>query len=208
MGINTAVNEFFSSHFGRTVTEVEKDTTNVLSYKISALAEKIGTMKNGDKANYVVLTREDNSAIVMPLHPNVINKLLKNGHDSGMTLVQMATEQAANDEGTVATEIIEVASEVVNALPVVNEATTEVETAPVAADAVEAEVAAATEEAPVAKTTKKDRAIACYKDGHKLGKARKDIIAVFKTAEKDGGLGMSAPGANTYYQNIKSGLWS
>jgi hypothetical protein len=39
-------------------------------------------------------------------------------------------------------------------------------------------------------------------DGH-----RKAVIAKYRAKESDGGLDMSGPGANTYYQNFKQGTW-
>lgn len=199
--VNAAVQALFEAHIGRMVTSPEKDTDVVHTFRIAMLGDKIGTMKSGDKASYVVLERADKPTIVMNLHPNVISKLLKTGAaDGGLKLVAdgEAPKVEAATEETTETATTEEAPKtpVVEVQPT---ATTET-----AAPEATTEVPAEAPKAP----SKKERAIACYKAGHKQGKARKDIIAVFRMAEKDGGLGMSAPGANTYYQNIKSGLWS
>ncbi len=50
--------------------------------------------------------------------------------------------------------------------------------------------------------SKKAQAIAIYNEVHAANGARKDAMTRFKTE-----LGMSDAGANTYYQNIKSGVW-
>ena len=80
-------------------------------------------------------------------------------------------------------------------------ATTEtVETPVVAADSTVAPVDAA----PVVekKETNKEATLRIYKELNVDGKQRKEIIARMRTE-----LGMSVPGSNTYYQNVKSGMW-
>ena len=80
-------------------------------------------------------------------------------------------------------------------------ATTEtVETPVVAADSTVAPVDAA----PVVekKETNKEATLRIYKELNVDGKQRKEIIARMRTE-----LGMGVPGSNTYYQNVKSGMW-
>lgn len=80
-------------------------------------------------------------------------------------------------------------------------ATTEtVETPVVAADTTVAPVDAA----PVVekKETNKEATLRIYKEMNVDGKQRKEIIARMRTE-----LGMGVPGSNTYYQNVKSGMW-
>ena len=80
-------------------------------------------------------------------------------------------------------------------------ATTEtVETPVVAADSTVAPVDAA----PVVekKETNKEATLRIYKELNVDGKQRKEIIALMRTE-----LGMGVPGSNTYYQNVKSGMW-
>lgn len=52
------------------------------------------------------------------------------------------------------------------------------------------------------KDSKKSKAIPIVAAGIAAGTARKDILAKLKTE-----LGLGDAGANTYYQNVKSGAW-
>lgn len=55
---------------------------------------------------------------------------------------------------------------------------------------------------PAKAETKKDATLRIYREEFAAGKRRKDIIIRMRTE-----LGLSAPGANTYYHNVKSGMW-
>lgn len=201
-------NKAVADAVGRQVEVTEKGTNTVHVFGIKGLDDKMGTMKDGTKVAYTVLERDDSGTLVVTsIHPNIIAKLLKNGSEAGMVLRSVEQEADASDAGEeVVTEVLadkpaEVADELVD--PDVDTATTETAAVETPAEDV-APVTAATEEAaPAAAPSKKQRCVAIFKELNGAGKPRKDVIAEFTSK-----VGLSAAGANTYYQNCKSGLWS
>lgn len=201
------ISTMFAPLFGATAIVADKhgEKTN---YKVARLSDKLGTMKNGEKAEYVVLVREDNDSITMTLHPEAAKRLAKNGNDAGIELIvpaatESTTEQAAQEP------VVEAAQEPVEEQPATEQTAQEpvVEAAP---EVPSAEGTATgeqpTAEAPAAaapkELSKKARTLAVFKSMTAEGKARKDIIKVMMEE-----IGLSAAGANTYFQNCKSGLW-
>lgn len=185
----TAVAALVMNMIGATVIAAAKDGKPEVKYTVARLSEKLGTMKNGDKAEYVVLTLTDDTAVVMNLHPEQAKRLFKKGEDSGLTVVP----KEASDEPTDAEQKdlqAELTGEQAGATVVALETT-----GPVTEEVKEAAAADAATEPK--KLSKKDQFMALYK----AGGTRKEVSV------KAAAIGVSGPGFNTYYQNAKSGKW-
>lgn len=152
------------------------------------LTHKTGVLKDGSSAPYLHLVAEMGDKPEVDLHPQKAMELLKKGESGAYKILG---ELAAS--GTVSEEVQEVIGEV--AAPGLIEPTPAI---------IEALPAPAAEAAPVEekKESKKAGTLRIYAAGIAAGKARKDIIAQMRTE-----LDLSVPGANTYYQNCKSGMW-
>ena len=146
------------------------------------LTHKTGVLKDGSKAPYLHLVSEMGDIPEVDLHPQKALELLKKGESGAYKILG-----ALAVDGGVSAEVQAVVEEVA---PVTGEA--------VAPEAPAAEAAPAEEK----KESKKAGTIRLFKEGQAAGLARKDIIAKMRTE-----LGLSVPGANTYYQNCKSGMW-
>lgn len=180
-----------SAFIGRAVLATDK-TGDESRFTIARLSDKIGTLKDGSKGEYLVLTKDGESAVVMNIHPQSAKRLLTKGEESGMKLVEAEAALSTDEQAEVQAEL---AAEVAPAV--------EPEAAAPAKKAkkvkAEPEVPAVAEDkAP----SKKALTVAMYKEMTAAGKPRKDIIARMKSE-----LNLSAPGANTYYQNCKGGRW-
>jgi len=190
----SVIASLFPQFVNMAVSSVEKDGSTSL-YQIARLDTKIGKMKNGAEAEYVVLTKADNEAIVVSLHPNVAAKLFKGGESNGYKLVTEG-EPAAE-------EVIETAED-----QAALQAELDAENAAIAGAVAAAEAGQPAEEGTIAeepkevKVTAKERAMAIFKEVVGAGPVAKEhrapVIARFKAE-----LGMGAPGASTYYQNCK-----
>lgn len=210
-------NALFEANKDKHVAVTNKVTNVAVNYRITQLSDKIGTMKNGDKNAYVILTAEDGTSTVINLHPQSAQKLFKKGEDGHMKIVEAAAEEVKADEvvhpadwalvegsqeGVIAAEanaVVATEPAAVEAAPVVEEAkveTAEVTTVPETKEEVKAEEAAPKEK------SKKERTIEIVHAGWDAGQERKDIIAKLRTE-----LNMGVPGSNTYYQNVLSGNW-
>lgn len=173
---------------GRAVLVTDKAGTET-EFKIAKLSDKLGSLKDGSKGEYVVLQNSADEAVVINVHPSSAKRLVTKGEESGMKLVPVAeadtTEVAADsqpaEDTSVAGETTEAAAPEADAAPA--------DTAP-AADAVP--------KGP----SKKEQFMTAYKAGVTAGSDRKTI----KAAIAD--LGLSDAGFNTYYQNAKSGKWA
>lgn len=91
---NTAT--LFASVIGRKVLETLADAN--VTYRVTALDEKIGSLKSGEKVAYVLLTREDDSAVVISLHPETAKRLFQKGSEKNYTLLEAGIEAVANDD--------------------------------------------------------------------------------------------------------------
>lgn len=162
---------------GRSVVAIDKAGAEN-RYTIARLADKIGTLKDGSKGEYVVLSKDGETGVVINIHPNTAKKLASKGEGDQFKLMPVADHQVAVPAAvTVVAEPVNVPVEVQPANPIVDE--------------------------PAAKeprVTKKSQTVAIYKA--MAGSPRKDIIAEMKSK-----LGLSDAGANTYYQNCKGGQW-
>lgn len=183
----------FAPLFGRAV-EVTDKNGDVARYTITKLGDKLGTLKSGEKAEYVILTRDGDTGVIMSLHPTHATRLAKNGEDSGIKLLdEMSAQEQADAQAELAAEQ--------NG----NAGAPEAAPAGDAKAAKKGKKAAKKAEVPAEakEPSKKERTIAMFKLMTADGKVRKDIIASMKSE-----LGLSAACANTYYQNAKSGLWA
>jgi hypothetical protein len=168
-----------------------------------------GTMKNTQKAPYVVLVRQDHPSETMKLHPQAAKTLFDKGEDGGLRILNDVAgtnvEAAAVHEEPVipSGELVEKIIESGGA-PVM-EANTQPDE-PKVDETAQPEAAAAPAPANAApatpKASQKEKAIAIYNEEHGKGGGRKETIARFKSE-----LNMSAAGANTYYHNINNGPW-
>lgn len=159
---------------------------SVEQYRIHALSDKTGTMKNGTKAPYVVLMNTKGNGVVVNLHPEHAKRLFKKGEDSGIEIIAHSPEEVKPEE------VVAPVVEDVKAAEVVVPEVVAVETA----TATETPATEVSEKAP----SKKAMAVELFNKN--VGSARKDVIALFISE-----LNMSKLGAATYYQNIKSGQW-
>jgi hypothetical protein len=155
-----------------------------------SFSDKVGSLKNGTKMPYMVI--EMLNGDVKELHPRKVADLEKGKEVDGFKSIEMtvqseAVESAEVVETSPAAETDQNAVEPENAVEAVS-------------STVEEPIAAQNAEKPV---SKKARAIAIYKEVHAANGARKDAMKRFKEE-----LHMSDAGANTYYQNIKSGTWA
>lgn len=270
----TAFNTLFASNEGKQVSIADKATGTTKLFRVSKLSDKLGSLKNGEKASYVVLAAEDGSTTVVNLHPQAATALFKKGAEGGMKITEAAprgwdkieggeevnedkkeevqvqevstaltvqeqppvvntvqdilllamvngTDVAKTEEmpevndGVIdvqATEVVTENPDLVTEVQAIQSGTVDIQE-PAKADVVDVEakeVNGATAETGQAGTesvdkkvlSKKERTIAIVHAGWDAGKERKDIIAQLRTE-----LEMGVPGANTYYQNVKSGAW-
>lgn len=200
---------------GRTVISTDK-TGAETRFTIARLADKIGTLKDGSKGEYVVLTKDGETGVVINMHPNTAKKLAKTANaDNFSLLIDLKTTPIA--EPVAGTELDAADQAAVQAeLDAANGVTPSEKLATYLADADKDEAGeahtkehghldvkpAAEVPAEAKAPSKKSRTVAMFKEMTAEGKPRKDIIAKMKSE-----LGLSAPGANTYYQNCKSGAW-
>lgn len=154
------------------------------------LTHKTGVLKDGSSAPYLHLVAEMGDRPEVDLHPQKAMELLKKGESGAYKILASLAS-----DGAVALETVAAMNEVALA----DEAPT-MELHQVA----EPEAAPTADAAPVEekKESKKAGTLRIYREMIAEGKARKDIIARMCTE-----LGLSIPGANTYYQNVKSGAW-
>lgn len=160
------------------------------------LTHKTGVLKDGTSAPYLHLVAEMGDAPEVDLHPQKALELAKKGESGAYKILASLAS-----DGIVALETVAAMNEVAPAdeAPTMElHQVTEPEAAP-AAPAAEAVPAEAEGEK---KESKKAGTLRIYREMTAEGKVRKDIIAKMRTE-----LGLSAPGANTYYQNCKSGAW-
>lgn len=171
MTATTAFASLAASFLGLAVLTTDK-TGEVSEFKIARLDTKMGTMKDGSKAEYVVLQRADNENVVISLHPNVAKKLFNKGEADSFKIKPVSAAEVLEAEQQAALQA-ELGDELAGAT---------------------GDVEVKADKGP----SKKDRAVAIYVEVVNAGGARKDVYARFMKE-----LGMSAPGASTYYQNCK-----
>lgn len=178
----TNFNELYTNNAGKQVTATDKAGI-AKTFRVSALSEKMGTMKNGEKAAYVILTAEDGTSTVINLHPQAASALFKKGAEGNMTITADNRRDLPKEEPQV--EIVHVAQD------------TTVNVAPAEPAKVEAAPADVAKE-----PSKKEKAIALIHAGWDAGTKRSEIVAKLRQE-----LNMGIPGANTYFQNVRSGIW-
>lgn len=204
----SAIAALITPLLGRAVLATDKAGAET-RYTISKLSDKVGTLKDGSKGEYVILTKDGETGVVMNLHPNTAKKLATKGEGDMLKLVPVAdgaepaasTEEAAAELNTdeQAAVAAELATEQAGGVTATEQTDAVAETPK--ADAAPVDEPAAEPAKAAKEPSKKDRTIAIFKS--MAGSARKDIIAKMKTD-----LGLSDAGANTYYQNCKSGAWA
>lgn len=160
------------------------------------LTHKTGVLKDGTSAPYLHLIAEMGDAPEVDLHPQKALELIKKGESGAYKILASLAS-----DGAVALETVAAMNEVA---PADEAPTMELHQVaePEAAPAAPAAEAAPAEAEGEKKESKKAGTLRIYREMTAEGKARKDIIAQMRTE-----LDLSVPGANTYYQNVKSGLW-
>lgn len=149
------------------------------------LTHKTGVLKDGTSAPYLHLIAEAGNAPEVDLHPQKALELIKKGESGAYKILASLAS-----DGAVALDTVAAMNEVAPA-----------DEAPTMELHQVAEAAPAEAEGEK-KESKKAGTLRIYREMTAEGKARKDIIARMRTE-----LGLSIPGANTYYQNCKSGMW-
>jgi hypothetical protein len=155
-----------------------------VTFTIGALLERMGKLKTGEEQPYVNLTAADGTTLEM--HPRKAVDIFTKGEADGIKLLVAQVAEEGEKKAT-PTELI---SQPEQAKPEETTATTEVAGAGAAA----AEPAAVVAKAP----SKKEQCVAFYHNGIAAKLDRKAILAQFAT------VGVTGPGAATYYQNCKS----
>lgn len=95
----TAFNTLFASNEGKQVSIADKATGTTKLFRVSKLSDKLGSLKNGEKASYVVLAAEDGSTTVVNLHPQAATALFKKGAEGGMKITEAAPKGWDKIEG-------------------------------------------------------------------------------------------------------------
>lgn len=175
-----------SAIIGRTVLN------GLIAMTIDKFADKVGTIKSGDKLNYIHLIGDDGSE--MDLHPQHALTLMKTGQHKALSILN-----------AVAGEVVELPQESAEVVPTPADpifcldASFEQMNERFVDEPIPTEVVA-----PVAKAVKinkREMTEQLYTAGRAAGLTRKAIIGQMMAD-----LGMSAAGANTYYQNAKTKL--
>lgn len=182
----TAFNALFAANANKQVLVNDKATGAQVLYKVARLSDKMGVMKNGDKAEYVILTAQDGTTTVISLHPQAASALFKKGEQTGMKIVEEVKP----------VEVVEA----VTVTPILEEVKGDEQQA----GAEEAAPVANGDEQPAEtpKVSKKAGAIALIHAGWDAGQQRKDILLQMQAE-----LGLTVNGSATYYNNVKSGAW-
>lgn len=198
--------DLFRSAIGRSI----ESKTGVLLIN-DVLTHKTGVLKDGSSAPYLHLVSEMGDRPEVDLHPQKALDLLKKGESGAYKIIG---DLAA--DGSVAPATVEIIGEVLAEGKPAAELIADLSVPAVAVAAaalgmtveqVAEGVAAAGEQGAQAaegekKESKKAGTLRIFKEGQAANLARKDIIARMRTE-----LNLSVPGANTYYQNCKSGMW-
>ena len=181
--------ELFAANLGKRV-ESDKGI-----FTVALLADKTGTLKNGEKnVPYVQLTSE---GAMIDLHPEKAKQLFTKGEFGALRIM---ADIAGEPVAPAAIEDYSVKSETADS----TEApfTTSIEDANKADAANNSEPTTDAPPPAPKKESKKEATLRIYKELNVDGKQRVAIIAKMRTE-----LNMGVPGANTYYQNVHSGLW-
>lgn len=75
-----------SAFIGRLVAIAAADGATQ-TYKVASLSDKIGSLKDGSKGEYVVLQNSADEAVVISLHPQKAKVLFAKGEEGAMSLV-------------------------------------------------------------------------------------------------------------------------
>lgn len=161
------------------------------------LDDKLGTMKSGEKAPYVLLADKADSNVSVSLHPEQAKRLFNKGEDAGLQILFDLSTPASEVLAAVQPQLLAQSAEEAAAVLAADE---QINAAPVEGTDI---VTVVTDGEPaVASESKKALYIKLHKELAAEGKTRGQIKA---EALK---LGLSAAGFNTYHQNVKSGKWA
>ena len=180
--------DLFAANLGKRV----QSGANVLT--IALMDGKTGTLKSGEKD--VPYVRLSNESEVIELHPEKAKQLFNKGEFGALRIM-------ADITGTTIEDYSAQSETDTTGTPAFADTTAAPATTPVESTEKPTE-ASAGDAAPVVekKESKKEATLRIFNELNKDGKQRKEIIARMRTE-----LGLSIPGANTYYQNCKSGMW-
>jgi hypothetical protein len=181
-----------------------KATVNGVIHTITGFSEQEGKLKNGESAPYMILTA-DESGNSMSLHPRKASALFSKGEVEG---IHMLVAAVIEEELVAKTEELVVAPTETIHLPEVLEAAPIDEQAKADLLANALAILEAKKPAAEKKVSKKQKCIDVYNavqadDTIAVGDKRKVTIATFMGEE----IGLSKPGANTYFQSCKSGAY-
>lgn len=91
--VSTAFASVATSFMGRLVAVALADGMTQ-TYKIASLSDKIGSLKDGTKGEYVVLQNAADEAVVISLHPQKAKVLFTKGEEGAMSLLAEAEKPA------------------------------------------------------------------------------------------------------------------
>jgi hypothetical protein len=95
--LNTMVQPFVGRLVGFT-----DETKNVSRrFKIVKLSDKFGALKNGNKAEYVILQDQADNAVLLSLHPRTATQLFKRGEDAGFKLLSETVTKSPSKKSLV-----------------------------------------------------------------------------------------------------------
>jgi hypothetical protein len=203
----SAIAALIAPLIGRSVIATDKHGAET-RYTISKLSDKVGTLKDGSKGEYVILSKDGETGVVINMHPNTAKKLATKGEGDQLKLVPVD----GAEQGPRAMDPADQPTSIGGELSTDEQADVKAELeAEQTGDAVAAEAGAAEQTAPVdeapaekaPRVSKKSQTLAIFTSMTADGKPRKEIIAKLKAD-----LGLSDACCNTYYQNCKSGAWA
>lgn len=179
---------------GRHVLATAAGATDEHRFKVAKVDTKMGKMKNGEPAPYVILTRDDDESVLINLHPKKAKSLIDDGvvesDGQNLTLVALPiAEGSAEPEAGVSAPTTEDTSTGTAQAGTTTEGDGTATTTTASDAAPE----------PTAAPSKKDVCVDLYISMANEEKSRAEIIAAF--IEKTG---ISKACANTYYQNCRS----
>lgn len=96
--VSTAFASVASSFIGRMVAIADA------TYKIASLSDKIGSLKDGSKGEYVVLQNAADEAVVISLHPQKAKVLFAKGEEGEMVLLDEGVGMTEADKAAVQAE--------------------------------------------------------------------------------------------------------
>ncbi len=206
------ISTLFTNNINNQIVRTIGDKNTV--FKLKEISTRVGVMKNGEKQPYITLVAVDDQLVVLNLHPQVAKKLLNDGQSGNMSVVEVKSEEVKMEQVDVKKlfeikinkqPLLTYSKKIVNNqfdLTKVFKSQIVEQFQNVVQQVQEQQVQEQVVE-PQKKLSKKAQALMIVRGGWAAQQSRKEIINIL--IER---LSMTSAGASTYYQNIKSGMWS